>query len=214
MWKVYQLRLANEEKPFYIGCTSRTVHRRWIEHKHRAIKRLENSGRGAVIRDALAKGLEVLVEELEKHPSQVEAHIREDYWISFYGRIPNGSLVNTDPGGTGVGRIISNEARAKMAESKLGNKTNVGRLRPDFREITRKDITAFLASGKRIGSYETSRLAGEATGVHWKAVSESARGRVKATKSKEGTVYQFKFGIIENDIDSVNYRGKTFRKEK
>lgn len=205
-WTIYQMRVEDEEQPFYIGCTSRSSYRRWIEHKHRAKSLVENSARGKRIKEAEDAGKVILVEDLETLNTQEEAHQREVFWIDHYGRYPFGPLTNTEAGGNDLGKYVSDEARRKMSAAKIGNKINVGRPRPDFREKTRKDITAFEASGKLIGSFETARLASEATGVSWKTISQIANGNIRATKSPSGQILTFRFGIIEHDIDHVQYR--------
>ena len=212
-WTVYQMRVESEVLPFYIGCTSRTSYRRWIEHKHRASIGKENSERGRIIRAAQNAGLKIIIEDLELYDDMAEAHGREIFWIEHYGRQPQGPLVNDEPGGYGVGKTITVSARQKMSEAKLGNTINVGRARPDFRENTRKDVTAFTGEGKRIASYETARLASEDTGVHWKTISEIVRGKITSTRSR-GIIYQFRFGIIEHDIAPCSYRSQSIRRTK
>lgn len=205
-WTVYQLRVEGEENPFYIGCTSRTSYRRWIEHKHRAKRGTENCIRGEIIRKAEETGQNIVVEDLETYDTVEEAPTREVYWITFFGRLPDGPLVNDEPGGNGSGKTISEVARRNMAKAKIGNTINVGRPRPDFREKTRKDVTVFKDTGERVASFETSRLASEATGVHWKTISDVLRKKRRAAKGYGKQVYQFRYGIIESDIEPVKFR--------
>lgn len=207
-WTVYQLRVEGEAQPFYVGCTSRTSHRQWVEQKHRAKTGDENSARGTRIREAEVSGKTILVEDLETYETMEEAHAREVYWIAYHGRAPDGQLVNDEPGGTGVGKYISGEARRKMAEAKIGNTINEGRSRPDFREKTRKDVTVFKDTGERVASFETARLASEVTGVHWKTISDVLRKKKRTARGYGKQVYQFRYGIIEQNIEPVKFRSR------
>lgn len=208
-WTVYQLRVEGEDQPFYVGCTSRSSHRRWIEHRHRASAGLENIARAERIKKAERNGIAILVEDLETCESEEEAHAREVFWIAHFGRLPAGPLVNDEPGGTGNGKVVSEGARRKMAEAKIGNRINVGRPRPDFREKTRKDVTAFKDTGEWFGTYETARLASEATGVHWKTISEVLRGKSKTARGYNKQVFQFRYGILTDSIDPVKFRSRS-----
>lgn len=182
-----------------------------IEHKSITNKRENTTPKAIFIRDALAAGEEIIVTDIEVVDTKEKAHEREQWWINYFGTASKGHLVNGQPGGDGTGKVISAEARAKMSLRKAGNTINKGRPRPDFREKTRKDVTVFDGAGNVIGSFETGRLASEATGVSFKSVSEAARGRVKATKSSEGKIYQFRFGIISHNIAPSNYRTRRLK---
>lgn len=209
-WTVYQIRVDGEELPFYIGCTSRSSYRRWIEHKHRAVVGTENTAKNRKIIEAKSTGKAIIVEDLEIYENQQEAHTRERFWIDHYGRHPSGPLVNDIPGGFGEGKIVGGDARKKMAAAKIGNKINVGRQRDDFRTLWVKTVSAYSAEGAWLGTWSSSREAANSLGLNFKLISQVLTGKCRTTKGPDGQVFQFKFGD-KQDVTPVKHRSRMIK---
>lgn len=116
---VYQLRIADEDLPFYIG---KGKDRRAYEHL-KARSDDPNTHKIRKIRKAIKEGKEILVEFLWENLAEKEALRREVWAIHIIGRNDKkeGPLTNRTDGGEGMsGRIISFKERLAMSERMLG----------------------------------------------------------------------------------------------
>jgi group I intron endonuclease len=98
---------------------------------------------------------------------------RERFWIAF-GRENGWKLTNATNGGIGTrGYKHSKEARQKMADAKIGNTWNIGRLagKPKSEEQKRK-IAATL-TGRTLSD------------EHKRKISEAGKGRVQSTETRK-----------------------------
>jgi hypothetical protein len=214
VWTIYSLTVEGEELPFYVGCTARGDLRRVIEHRCDGLTRFPSSPKGDVMRGAAIAGKKVFSEVLEKTADEKTAFEAEIKWIARFGRRPAGPLVNKTDGGLGnKGWNASTETRARMAESKLGNQINVGRARPDMKERFSQAVTAHGTHGLWIGSFASAREAAETLRVSFGQISAVLTGRINATKSKDGKVYQFRKGQDTSPMDEVVYRSQTSRRK-
>lgn len=207
---VYQLRVEDEEQPFYIG-KSFIGSKRLVEHFS------ESRGRGAKskfmksrkIQKAWREGKLVLEEKLAMVETEKMAHTLEVELIKKYGRrdIGTGILCNHTDGGEGiVGQVIGLETRKKMSEAKMGNKTNVGRKRPDFAEKWKKPITMFSEDGTVLKHYESSIECVKETGIHKATISDCLVGKCKTVKSPKGDVFRFEFGFLTESLGPIKHR--------
>lgn len=164
---VYQLRLESDYLPFYIGKGKGS--RAWV---HLSPVGTDKSYKSNKIRKAQREGKYVFVEFIKMHLSEDDAHIWEAFYIAEYGRkdLGVGPLLNLTDGGEGLanpsietrrrisegntGKIVSEEVRARMSLSAMGN-------------------VIPLESRKKIGESNSRRIVSEDTR---KKMSESRRG--------------------------------------
>ena len=210
MFYVYQLRASDEDQPFYIG-KSFVGSKRLIEHLSEA----RNGGttmKSCKIRSVLERGSSIVEEVLEEFTEEADAHLREIELIAEYGRRDKrtGFLTNHTDGGEGIiGRVVTEETRAKMSTAKMGNKINVGRKRRDNIDRFSKPITAFSFAGDVIGHYDSSRSASNALNVPFVNISDVLVGKKHCAMNGDGIKYQFKYGTIVDSIGEPTYnRGK------
>jgi hypothetical protein len=214
VWTIYSLTVEGEELPFYVGCTSRSDHRRKIEHRCDGLTKFPKSAKGAVMREASSRGKTVTSEPLETAADLLSAHAAEARWITKFGRHPNGPLVNRTDGGPGNrGWDASTETRARMSEAKMGHKINLGRSRPDTREMFSQSITAHLLNGSWVGSYSSAREAAERLQIRFGQISSVLTGKIKATKAHDGNIYQFRKGHDTSPMNEVSYRSQSSRRK-
>ncbi|RWZ87207.1 MAG: hypothetical protein EO766_11795 [Hydrotalea sp. AMD] len=202
---VYQLRAENEELPFYIG-KSFDGSKRYIEHCHSARCKTNscyNTLKSKKIRKLWKQQLVFVEEILAVVENEELALILESELIKKYGRRDNktGILCNhTDGGEGGYGKIISEETKQKMSDSKKGNKINVGRLRPDMKERWSKPITMFSESGQVEQYFASLQECMNITGIHKATISMCLLDKCKYASDKHGVKHQFKFGNINEPI--------------
>lgn len=125
MWTVYLLRVEGDEQPFYVGCTSRTLHERWLEHK----SRLKRAGRWP-------DDDSILIEEIAAFDSQKIAEEEESRLILHYGRQPEGCLENNNTGGMGGYGVTRDDFRILSSKqiSAFDDKGNFIATYPSARE--------------------------------------------------------------------------------
>lgn len=118
----------------YVGITTRTPERRWLEHLDAAQR-----GRRYAMPSAIRKygATAFQIETLEVCPDVATGLIREQFWIEALGTmVPLG--YNTTAGGRGVLRMaVSEETRAKQAAAIRGRKHSEAS-RARMRQIARQ----------------------------------------------------------------------------
>jgi len=113
---IYKLISPIDNSVKYVGQTRYPLKRRLEGHLTDARRNVQNY-KSKWIKSIMNKGLIPIIEEIEV-VSFDEKNERERYWISYYGRK---NLVNgTDGGECREGYVCSDESRAKMSESHLG----------------------------------------------------------------------------------------------
>lgn len=208
---IYQLRATDEQFPFYIGKS--------FEGSRRLVEHLSSSRSGSKrmvykkIRKILERGSDILEEILFWFDSEQKAFNKEVELISYYGRrdIETGILTNHTDGGEGtIGSKHSYESKQKMSAAKIGNKINVGRVRPDMTDRYSKPVTVFDLDGIVIGQYPSGKLAAKALSVNYTTLNDCVRGKTKACKSKQtGIKYQVRSGYITNSIESIVFKSRS-----
>jgi hypothetical protein len=115
---VYAL-FRSDGRVFYIG---KGRNRRWAYHEEEA-KRGRKGHRFSIIREMLARGVEMPAVKLHEGLTEAVAHNYEIALIKAVGRHPHGPLVNITAGGDGVsGLKFSQETLARMAATRRGKK--------------------------------------------------------------------------------------------
>jgi hypothetical protein len=113
---IYKLISPIDNSVKYVGQTRYPLNKRLGGHLTDARRNVQNY-RTRWLKSIMNKGLIPIIEEIEK-VSYDERNERERYWISYYGRE---NLINgTDGGECSEGYVCSDESRAKMSESHLG----------------------------------------------------------------------------------------------
>lgn len=108
------------------------------------------------IRRLLSLGKKPLMIELETVQPGGDWEERERYWISYYREL-GFSLTNATDGGEGIsGYVHSDETRARMSETQMGNTKNLGKKRSDE---TRRKQSASLKGRKPSEAALTASLA-------------------------------------------------------
>lgn len=210
-WTVYLLRVAGDALPFYVGCTSRTDYRRLVEHNR---SKIENAAKKTLMDAARLAGKTIVSEPVEAFEDEGEALAEEARLIAFYGRFPNGCLTNkTDGGRGGLGQVFSEESRAAMSRAKVGNTINLGRSRPDTRERSRKPVSVYSEDGTWLASCASAREAASSSGISFGQISEAASGKITSSRTKSGTVLQFRFGEGTDNIGNVAHRSQASRRK-
>jgi hypothetical protein len=197
---VYQLRVENEEHPFYIG-KSFVGSKRYIEHCYDA----NSSGRNGKlfkskkIRKAWKSGLAFMEEVIATFPTEELALLLEMDLITQYGRRDNdtGILCNhTNGGERGLGKVVSDETRQKMSKSKMGNKINVGRKRLDIRDRCGKPLTMYTSDGTKEREFSSLQECADFLGLHKATVGGCASGKVRScVLDRDGTKHQVLYGV-------------------
>lgn len=116
MFYVYQLRIDDQDKPFYIG--KGQGRRAYYHLKADCINNDRNRHKVHTILKAQKDGKEVLVEILHRNMSEQEALNKEMELIALYGRRNNktGCLTNLTDGGDGVsGYVVSVELKKHLS---------------------------------------------------------------------------------------------------
>lgn len=175
MWTVYLLRVEGDELPFYVGCTSRTLHERWLEHKSR-LKKIE----------LWPSDDSIIIEGVGSFEDQTSAEEEESRLIARYGRAPIGCLTNNNTGGMG----------------------GHGVARDDTRSRCNKKISAFDEQGHYVGTYPSAREADRKLNVNFSSISQMLRKGARSVKSRDGKIYQFRFGDDQSAMDSVVYKSR------
>lgn len=205
---VYQLRVENEELPFYIG-KSFTGSKRYIEHCHEARCKTSpkyNFFKSKKIRKTWRQGLVFVEEVLANFETEELALIVEAELIKKYGRRDNntGILCNhTDGGEGGYGKIITEETKQKMSLAKKGNKINVGRKRPDMKERWSKPLTMFSENGQVEQHFASLQECMDVTGIHKATISDCLNDKFHTATDNQGIKHQFRFGTLTEDITPV-----------
>ena len=117
---VYQLRLENSERPFYIG--KGTGDRAFKHLMPCHLKR--HSHKNHTILKAMREGVRVVVEIIHQNLTESESLVLEEREIAFYGRTADGGcLTNVTTGGMGVpGWTMPQEIRDKISAANKGQK--------------------------------------------------------------------------------------------
>lgn len=205
---VYQLRIENEEQPFYIG-KSFVGSKRYVEHYHEANCKNSvkyNFFKSKKIRKIWKQGLNFVEEVLAVVETEELALILEIELIKKYGRRDNktGILCNhTDGGEGGYGKVITKETKQKMSKSKMGNKINLGRKRPDMKERWSKPLTMFSETGEVLQHFQSLQECMDITGIHKATISMCLLGKCTYASDNNGVKHQFKFEHIFDPITSV-----------
>lgn len=202
MWTIYGLFLEGEDKPFYVGCTSSTLGIRLSNHRSAAKRKMHTSP----IYIVGAEPRSVICRKLDEAPDIETGHRKEQEWIAHYGRRPEGCLVNKVAGGAG-GVDPTPDVRKKMSDTHIGNTYRLGKPRPDAAIRNSKQISAYDHTGKYVATFSSGRAASSAlVGISPKTISSVIHGRLRSAKASDGTVYQFRFGSNEIDIEPVSHR--------
>lgn len=210
MFYVYYLMVEGEERPFYVG-KSFVGSKRLAEHFSDARKRNTKSIKCNYINKAWSEGKSVYEKIVATTDTEKEAFAIEKTLIEYWGRrnTNTGILANLTDGGEGeCGKVFSEETRAKMSAAKIGHRINLGRKRPDTVARLSKPVTVFDADGNNLGSYESQKEAAERFEIDKKFINACLRPSrpYKSSRSKTGQVLQFRYGIIEGNINAIEYR--------
>lgn len=161
------------------------------------------------IRSILSRGSTILEEQLNQFDSEEAAFTREIELIAYYGRRFNntGILTNhtTGAGGSLSANVINEETHAKMSAAKAGNKSSVGRKRPDITKKFSKPITAFTMDGEVASHYASSRDAAAALGMSYKTISNILVKEKGYATGTNNVKYHFRYGTIVDPINSLKY---------
>ncbi len=205
---VYQLRAENEELPFYIG-KSFVGSKSYIEHCHESRCTTKPNYRffkSNKIRKLWKQGLVFVEEVLAVVDTEGMALLLESELIKKYGRRDNstGILCNhTDGGEGGFGKIVSEETRQKMSQSKKGNKINVGKQRPDMKQRWSKPITMFSELGHMEQHFQSLQECMDITEIHKANISGCLLGKYQYACDKQGIKHHFRFGHIIESIEPI-----------
>lgn len=119
MFYVYQLRIEDQDKPFYVG--KGQGQRAYYHLKADCINNDSNRHKVHTILKAHRDGKEVLVEILQRNMTEQEALNKEIELIALYGRrdTKTGCLTNLTDGGDGVSGMVHTEESRKLASQRV-----------------------------------------------------------------------------------------------
>jgi hypothetical protein len=152
MFYVYQLRIEDDPKPFYVG---KGIKRRAWDHLGGKDGN-PDSFKNKKIRKAIREGKYILVEFLNMHLSADDAEMWEVFWIAEYGRrdLGFGPLTNGTDGGEGCSNP-SAETRKKLSEAATGeNNPLFGK---SHSEETKKKISDSM-SGRKLSEEHKDKI--------------------------------------------------------
>ena len=190
---VYYLYVEGDDIPFYVGKTNR---KRQRLNEHLSESKNSNTIKCNIIKQAISSGKRIFLKTVCEVKTDEEACAIEKALISLHGRrdIKTGILANHTDGGEGVTNVVfTDETKKKMSEAKKGNKINLGRSRPDMVENFSKSISMYDENGNWIRSFSSARDAERETGIDFRSISNTLRGRIFRTK-KNDKYYTFRYG--------------------
>ena len=207
---VYSLKASDENNIFYIGKTFEGSNR-LNEHKSHCKSYKHRTARK--IKSILDRGSDIIMEKIECFDNEIDCHTKEIELIKIYGiKDDGGILTNNTHGGEGcVGYKHSLETRQKMSLSKMNNKINVGRKRPDVKEKWSKKVSSYDMNGDYLRTFNSAREAAEYYGISFAQISDCCIGKIKTTRLPNNTGFiRFKFGECKSNIGKIkqNQRSK------
>ena len=178
-YSVYELWIAGEEHPFYVG---KGLQGRPYKHLD-AARKGEKSHKSNKIRKAWRENLPIIIKHVLRTDIEQEAFNEEKRLISYYGRRDKktGELINVTDGGEGTsGHVHTEESRKKMKERR---KEYV------ITEETRQKLRE-KSLGKRHSEETIQKLRESSTGRHHseetkKKVGDFHRGKVVTEETRQ-----------------------------
>lgn len=119
---VYQLRVEDEELPFYVGKGKGDRAKHHLS-SYGLIEEYSSLHKKNKIKKALREGKQILVEYIEDNLTEEQSFVREVFWIAHFGRadLKKGPLTNKTNGGEGVsGYIHTEESKKRLSEVHSG----------------------------------------------------------------------------------------------
>ena len=171
-YKIYALKLKDEEIIRYVGLTKQSLHNRLRGHKNITSKCKTKNGYWV---NKNKNNIEIILIE-ESIENLQDANEREIYWINYYKELGN-DLTNGTLGGDGVNP--TEESRKKMSESQMGKI-----LSDEHIEKIKKSNTGKKRSKEICKKFSELRKGIIFSDEHCKNISKSNKGRISPNKDK------------------------------